>query len=108
MSRIETEDGPRAKIEVQDFLSPTILTRLQADSNLFQARADGWKSCVDCVLIDLNHAGEVFNVSFSDIPAKKEALVKGTYELEIREEPVEVAVKIIDLLGEEVVVIQSL
>ena len=98
-------DPTRAKIEIQDFASPTIVTRLQKDSNIFAARADGWKSCVDCVLIDLNYNGEIFNVSVSDIPAKKDALVRGVYEVEVGALPVTIAVKIIDLLGEEVVTV---
>ena len=59
---------------------------------------------VDCVMIDPVYDGEVFNIALSDVPEKKSDLVKGTYELPAPRDTTTVAVKIIDMLGEEVLV----
>jgi hypothetical protein len=58
---------------------------------------------VDCVLIDADFDGKVFRIGLSDVPEKKTDLVAGRYELPA---PVgkTIAVKIIDMLGEEVLV----
>ncbi len=52
---------------------------------------------VDTVMIDLDYDGEVFDINLSDVPERKDDLVVGRYELEAP-----VVVKIIDMLGEEV------
>ena len=57
---------------------------------------------VDCVLIDTAYDGQVFNVALSDVPEKKNDLVGGEYEIALPQTPTTVGVKIIDMLGEEV------
>ena len=59
---------------------------------------------IDIVLIDYNYDGNVFNVRFSDVPEKKNDLINGTYTIRIPETATRIAVKIIDMLGEEVIV----
>jgi hypothetical protein len=59
---------------------------------------------VDCVLIDPAYDGEVFSVALSDVPEKRDDLVIGTYSLPAPAGTTTVAVKIIDMLGEEVLV----
>jgi hypothetical protein len=54
-------------------------------------------------MIDTCYNGEVFNVALSDVPEKKNDLVTGTYELSAPKGKTKLAVKIIDMLGEEVV-----
>ena len=44
---------------------------------------------VDTIMIDTDYDGEIFNVSFSDVPAQREGAT--------------VAVKVIDMLGEEAI-----
>jgi hypothetical protein len=63
---------------------------------------------VDCVTIDPAYNGQVFNVALSDIPEKQTGLVSGTYEIPALEGETTVAIKIIDTLGEEVLVTQRL
>lgn len=63
---------------------------------------------IDVVLIDTDYDGEVFNIYFSDIPEKQKDFIQGEYELEIKEKPSKVAVKIIDMLGEEVLITKEL
>ncbi|MBN1975327.1 MAG: site-specific DNA-methyltransferase [Sedimentisphaerales bacterium] len=92
------------KIEIEDFISPTIITRLQQQAGLLQPKIDDWRSMVDCVMIDTNYGGKVFNISVSDVPEKKNDLVNGKYELQDVKKDSNVAVKLIDMLGEEVLI----
>ena len=62
---------------------------------------------IDVVLIDTHYDGEVFNIHFSDVPEKKTDFVKGKYELEIESGKRTVAVKIIDMLGEEIIMMKE-
>ncbi len=57
---------------------------------------------VDSVMIDPAYDGTVFNVALSDIPEKKADFVSGRYELPAPKGKTVVAVKITDMLGEEV------
>jgi len=91
-------------VEVEDFISPTIVERLEMDTPLFKAQIPDWRAMVDVVLIDTAYDGEVFNITLSDVPERKNDLVSGHYELDAPDDPTTVAVKIIDMLGEEVLV----
>jgi hypothetical protein len=64
----------------------------------------GWCAMVDCVLIDATYDGQAFSVALADVPEKKDDLASGTYELPAPEAETMVAVKIVDMLGEEVLV----
>lgn len=94
-------------VEIEDFISSTIIARLNKESGVVRPQIDDWRAMVDCVLIDTAFDGEVFNIVLSDVPETKEGLVQGTYVLPAPEGPTVVAVKIIDMLGEEVLVKQS-
>lgn len=96
--------GDKLSIDIEDFLSPTIVERLQAQAGLLAPKIDDWRAMVDCVMIDPAYDGTIFNVSLSDVPERKSDLVKGTYTLRVPEGETTVAVKIIDMLGEEVLV----
>jgi hypothetical protein len=93
------------KVKIEDFISPTIIKRLDMEQSIFKARITDWRSQVDCVMIDTAYDGKVFNVALSDVPAKKTELVAGEYKLDAPPSPTNVAVKIIDMLGEEVLVV---
>jgi len=90
-------------VEIKNYLSPTILKRLEIDKNLFEEQVTDFRSQIDVVLFDFNYDGKVFNVCESDIPAKKKDFVKAKYELETTNK---IAVKIIDMLGEETLIIE--
>jgi DNA modification methylase len=99
---IERKDN-KAIIEIQDFISPTIIERLNIDNTLFKVKIPDFRAMIDCVLIDTSYDGSVFHIVYSDVPEKKSDLVTGKYEIEIPEKKTKVAVKIIDMLGEEVI-----
>lgn len=96
------------KVEIHDFISPTIIERLDVDTPLFRTMISDWRSMVDCVMIDTAYNDEVFNVALFDVPEKKSELVKGSYELPAPHGETNVAVKIIDMLGEEIIITKRL
>lgn len=77
---------------------------MQIDSPLLKVRIPDWRAMVDVVLIDTSYDGQVFGIVLSDMPERKDDLVQGRYELPAPADPTTVAVKIIDMLGEEVLV----
>ena len=105
--KIERKEN-KAIIEILDFISPTIVKKLETDNTLFKVKIPDFRSMIDCVLIDTNYDGETFHIIYSDIPQKKSDFIKGKYELEIPKTKTTVAVKIIDMLGEEVIVVKEI
>ena len=69
-------------MEIQDSISPTIIERLN---------------------IDNNYDGKTFHIVYSDVPERKDDLVRAEYQIEIPGGKGKAAVKIIDMLGEEVI-----
>ena len=96
--------GGEILVEIRDFASPTILERLETQSGLLAPKIEDWRAMVDCVLIDTNYDGKTFNVALADVPEKKTDFVEGRYTLPAPAGETTVAVKLIDMLGEEVVV----
>jgi DNA modification methylase len=94
--------GNKAIIEIENFISPTIIERLNIDNKIFKVKIPDFRSMIDCVLIDTSYDGNVFHIVYSDVPQNKSDMVKGRYEVEIPNGKTKVAVKIIDMLGEEV------
>lgn len=97
--------GEELHITIEDFTSPTIIERLDSqDDRLFKAHVTDWRFMVDCVMIDPAYDGQTFNITLTDLPEKKADLVSGTYTLPAPKDKTTVAVKIVDMLGEEVMV----
>jgi DNA modification methylase len=97
-------NGDKITVKIEDFISPTILKRLDMDLPLFKAKITDWRSQVDCVMIDTAYDGKMFNVALTDVPEKKNDLIEGSYTLSAPDGKTTVAVKVIDMLGEEVMV----
>jgi len=95
-------------VEIRDVLSPSILQRLNLREGLFRAEVTDWRAVVDCVLIDSDYRGGVFTVALADVPERKQDLVAGRYTLAAPPAGARVAVKIIDMLGEELLIEQTL
>jgi len=98
-----TQNKKQKIIEIKNYLSPTILKRLEIDKNLFEEQITDFRSQIDVVLFDLNYDNNVFNICESDIPLKKRDLIKAKYEFNCTNK---IAVKIIDMLGEETLIIE--
>tara|TARA_R110000787_G_scaffold258054_2_gene363254 strand:- start:5078 stop:6871 length:1794 start_codon:yes stop_codon:yes gene_type:complete len=102
------KENNKIRISIKEYLSPTILKRLEIDKNLFSEQITDFKSQIDMVLFDFDYNGKVFNICESDIPAKKKDLIKGDYEFDIdKNNQGKIAVKIIDMIGEEVLIIED-
>jgi len=106
---LETKNDKECLIvDIMDVVSPSIVQRLNLDTSLFRAQIPEWRAVVDCVLIDSAYDGVVFNVCLSDVPERKQDYVQGRYELPAPPPASRVAVKIIDMLGEEIVVVSQI
>jgi DNA modification methylase len=99
--------GNKLIIEIKDFISPTIIERLNIDNTIFKVKIPDFRSMIDYVLIDTNYDGKTFRIVYSDVPEKKDNLIKGKYELEIPKSETKIAVKIVDMLGEEVLIVKE-
>ena len=95
--------GKKATVKIIDYISPAILARLENDRTFFNEQLDDFRAQIDCVLVDTDYNGRYFDIAESDIPKKKTDLIKGEYALTLPRAGAKVAVKIVDMLGEEVV-----
>lgn len=102
-----TKAGKKAKIKITDYISPSILARMEIDRTLFDEQIGDFRAQIDCVLIDTDYNGKRFNIVESDLPQKKSDYIRGEYELPLPHSGAKVAVKIVDMLGEEIFVEQS-
>ena len=100
-------EGDSVKITIADYISPTILARMDIDRTIFDEQIDDFRAQIDCVLIDTDYTGEHFDIVESDVPEKKDDFVEGEYTVSLPRADTRVAVKIIDMLGEETVKIQE-
>ena len=103
---IDPLKGVRCKVTITDYFSPTILQRLNLDRTVFDEFISDFRSQIDVVLIDFNYSGETFNICHSDVPKKKTDLVSGEYEFDLPNPNGKIALKIVDMLGEEVLVVE--
>jgi hypothetical protein len=93
---------------VLNFISPTIIERLSRQAGLVAPQVEDWRAMVDSIMIDTAYNGNGFNILVADIPEKKTDLVSGNYRLPTSEGQTTIAVKITDMLGEEVLVTKQL
>ena len=108
---------PEAKLEVRakdkklsvslkEFYSPILMRKLEIENSKvvkkeYQAKVEDFRQIIDSVAIDVDYAGDLFNAEIIDLPAKRE-LIKADYSWEYNKKgKYNVAVKIIDVLGEE-------
>jgi adenine-specific DNA-methyltransferase len=98
--------GDKVNIEIETFLSPTIIERLKSQAGLLSPQIDDWRAMVDSVMIDSAYDGKVFNITLADVPEKKNDLVEGKYVVEAKKNAT-IAVKVTDMLGEEVLVVKE-
>lgn len=103
-SALRFRKGKRVKITISEYISPTILALLDIDRTIFDEHIDDFRAQIDCVLIDTNYNRGHFNIVVNDVPEKKDDFIKGKYTVTPSHPDVRVAVKIIDMLGEETVI----
>ncbi len=102
--RVKGKDSDKLVVEVKDFISPLIAERLQGQGGLLAPKIPDWRAMVDTVMIDPTYNGKIFNIAVSDVPERKQDYVQARYELPAPSGTTTVAVKVTDMLGEEVIV----
>lgn len=100
-------DPRQVQIIIQDFISPTVVERLQAQEANGRTLITDWRMMVESIAIDPAYDGTVLRTVLADAPLKRHDLVRGEYMLPTSAAPTIVAVKITDMLGEEVLVVQE-
>lgn len=93
--------GKTASVKIQKYISPTILGRMEMDRTVFDEQIDDFRAQIDFVLIDTDYNGEYFNITESDVPERRADIVRGEYELNLPRPGATIAVKIVDMVGEE-------
>jgi len=102
----DSDEPTMIHVEVVDFISPTVVRRLRQQAGGKDVQIQQWQAMVDSVIIDPAFDGTLFQGKLADVPLKKRDLVVGTYEVEGPAEEITVAVKIIDVLGEELLILE--
>ena len=93
-------------VEIQEFYSPLLMRKLELENGKVlkkerEAKVKDFKQIVDSVAVDVDYDGKLFNAEIMDLPEKKD-VIKAKYEWEYKKKgKYTVAVKIIDVLGEE-------
>ncbi|MCK9467090.1 MAG: site-specific DNA-methyltransferase [Candidatus Absconditabacterales bacterium] len=96
-------DKNQLKISIKDFISPVLMKKLELENKNKSEKViiEDYKQIIDSVAIDVDYDGKLFNAEIIDNPGKKE-VVKGEYEWAYTTKGNQtVAIKIIDILGEE-------
>lgn len=94
------------EIQIDDFISPTVIQRLRQQVNVEPFFIEDWRAMVDSVAIDPDYDGKTLRATCVDAPQKRTELVAGTYTISVATFPTTVAIKITDMLGEELLVTQ--
>ncbi len=98
-------NGDKVAIKINSYISPTIIKRLDLDRSIFGEHIKDFRAQIDTVMIDTDYDGKTFNITHSDMPARKQDFVTSEYELDLPKTSKKVAIKIIDMLGEETLVV---
>ena len=96
----------KLSVELKDFYSPILIRKLELENEKVlkqgrKAKVADFKQIIDSVAIDVDYNGKLFNAEVMDLPDKKE-VIKAKYEWEYpKQGKYTVAVKVVDVLGEE-------
>lgn len=93
-------------VYLKEFYSPILMRKLEVENSKalkkeYQAKVEDFRQIIDSVAIDMDYTGDLFNAEIIDLPTKRE-LIKADYIWEYpKKGKYTVAVKIVDVLGEE-------
>ncbi len=96
----------KLSVSLKEFYSPILMRKLEIENSKaikkeYQAKVEDFRQIIDSVAIDVDYTGDLFNAEIMDLPTKRE-LVKADYTWEYSKKgKYTVAVKIVDVLGEE-------
>ncbi len=92
-------DSSRLLLEVEGYHSPELAARLGGDPP--------WREALDCVLIDPAYDGRIFRARLADAPPGRRSGICGRYEIPLPTSGQAVAIKLVDVLGEEALEVLS-
>lgn len=96
----------KLSVEIKEFYSPLLMRKLELENGKVlkkerEAKVKDFKQIIDSVAIDVDYDGKLFNAEVMDVPDKK-SVIAARYSFEYpKKGKYTVAVKIIDVLGEE-------
>lgn len=99
-------DNKEATIEITEFHSVILMRKLEVENEKTidkqaSVKVEDFKQIIDSVAIDIDYDGKLFNAEIIDLPSKKE-VIKAVYKHKYNTSGKNtVAVKIVDVLGEE-------
>ena len=102
---VKTTDK-KLSVEIKEFYSPILMRKLELENEKImdkkaQVKVEDFKQIIDSVAIDVDYEGKLFNAEIIDLPDKK-AVIKAVYNHQYEKGgQYTVAVKIVDVLGEE-------
>jgi DNA modification methylase len=99
-----TKKGAKITLKIEEFYSPILIRKLELENQKklkdeYKAKVEDFRQIIDSVAIDIDYNDKLFNAEIMDLPSKKE-IIKGEYEWDGKENS-KVAIKIVDVLGEE-------
>jgi DNA modification methylase len=104
---VEPTENNNVRVMLTSFESPLLLKSLSRTKR-FKETIHDFRSMIDAVFIDPSYDGVVFHGSYVDAPSKKNALVKGTYDITVPREHSIIGVKILAVTGEETLLVQKI
>lgn len=106
-ARIEVKaKDKKLTVIIKEFYSPILMRKLELENEKVidkktQTKVEDFKQIIDSVAIDVDYDGKLFNAEIIDLPDKKE-LIKAEYNYTYKTSGKNtVAIKIVDVLGEE-------
>ncbi len=92
------------KIKIENYISHSIIERLNSNNSGGKVKIKDFRSMIDYVLCDNDYNGKQFNITGSDMPEKND-LISGKYEIDVKSAKTKIGIKIIDMLGEEFLIV---
>lgn len=106
-ARIEVKaKNKKLSVVIKEFYSPILMRKLELENEKVidkkdEAKVEDFRQIIDSVAVDVDYDGKLFNAEIIDLPEKK-ALIKAEYDYTYeKDEKNTVAIKIVDVLGEE-------
>ena len=101
-----TKKGKTVSVKIVDYISPSIMAKLNQEEGVFKKSITNFRAQIDRVLWDSDYDGNCFNIVGDDTPEKKTDFIRGEYKITLPRAGAKLAVKIIDMLGEETIIVK--
>ena len=98
--------GKTATIKIRHYISHSIMKRLHIQTeDAFMKKIGDFRAQINYVLWDADYDGVCFGNTGGDCPQKKTEFIGGDYKISLPHANATIAVKIVDMLGEETLII---